>query len=146
MDVRCFGDFVPLDVDLLVQLSSEGFSPSPITKHQLWACAQMRAIETRRTMVRCVHGGETCVIDASGRIVVRSSASTPLFVEVPIMKSWTVYHQLGDTIPWTLVIIGAVCAEWSSWKERRTSVPVDKLATTDEDVRRTGIIATGEFP
>ena len=61
---------------------------NPLTLRQHRLLAQQRAIECRRCLVRCSSTGETCVIDAAGRIVSRLplGGEGVLEVEVPLLE------------------------------------------------------------
>ena len=61
---------------------------NPLTLRQHRLLAQQRAIECRRCLVRCSSTGETCVIDAAGRIVDRLPLGPAgvLNVTVPLLE------------------------------------------------------------
>ncbi len=101
--------------DLLVLLASEGFSESPQLKHQLLACSRLRAIESRRTLLRCANDGITAVIDGTGRVVTRThdwSSHEPLVAgRVPLTTGVSLYHRCGNTVTIILVTCVAILAE-----------------------------------
>lgn len=112
------------DPDFLIQIASEQFSTSESIKYQMLAVAHFRAIESRRTLVRCVRQGYSAVIDANGKIIEQSidwRNADPLIVDVPIMRGFSLYHQIGEIIPWSLVAIGCIVAEWESRRVKKRS-------------------------
>lgn len=70
-------------------------------------CAQIRAVETGRYIIRAMKTGISSIIDPSGRELVRSQAAEPvLFVEriVPI-STQTLYTRFGD---WVVMLAGCI--------------------------------------
>lgn len=92
----CYEDMVPAaaaslaadSANLLVSLIHGASFTNPLTLRQHRLLAQQRAIECRRCLVRCSSTGETCVIDAVGRIVSRLplGGEGVLTVEVPLLE------------------------------------------------------------
>ena len=92
----CYEDMVPAaaaalaadSANLLVSLIHGASFTNPLTLRQHRLLAQQRAIECRRCLVRCSSTGETCVIDAAGRIVSRLplGGAGVLAVEVPLLE------------------------------------------------------------
>ena len=101
--------------DLLALIANESFSDSDQLKHQLLACSRLRAIESRRTLVRCAAKGITGVYDGCGNRVASTRdwrALEPLVVEnVPIVRGTSLYHQFGSTITWGIVAAVAIAGE-----------------------------------
>jgi len=104
----CFEDAFP-DVcrpfylrgaDLLMNLTNISWSKTESAEIQHWAAARLRAIESRKTLVRSTNGGLSCVVGPYGQ----NLASLPLFeataeyVEVPVFdQGWqTPYVLFGD--------------------------------------------------
>ncbi len=92
----CYEDMVPAaaaslaadSANLLVSLIHGASFTNPLTLRQHRLLAQQRAIECRRCLVRCSSTGETCVIDAAGRIVSRLplGGEGVLDIEVPLLE------------------------------------------------------------
>jgi apolipoprotein N-acyltransferase len=92
----CYEDMVPAaaaslaadSANLLVSLIHGASFTNPLTLRQHRLLAQQRAIECRRCLVRCSSTGETCVIDAAGRIVSRLplGGEGVMAVEVPLLE------------------------------------------------------------
>ncbi|MFM7135487.1 MAG: apolipoprotein N-acyltransferase [Planctomycetota bacterium] len=92
----CYEDMVPAaaaslaadSANLLVSLIHGASFTNPLTLRQHRLLAQQRAIECRRCLVRCSSTGETCVIDATGRIVSRLplGGEGVLAAEVPLLE------------------------------------------------------------
>jgi apolipoprotein N-acyltransferase len=105
----CYEDMVPAaaaslvarSANLLVSLVHGAAFTNPLTLIQHRLLAQQRAIELRRCLVRCSSTGESCVIDATGRVVRR----LPLGVEglfladVPLLEGTTLAARLGPAFP-----------------------------------------------
>jgi len=68
--------------------------------------ARMRAIESRRPVVRSVLGGHTAIIDGNGRVVA-STVERPLVGEVPLDSRFSLYATLGD---WVTPLCGILAA------------------------------------
>jgi apolipoprotein N-acyltransferase len=64
-------DRAALQPDLLVSLASDAWFGNSAAPAQHTALASFRAVETRRTLVRCANNGVTAIIDASGRIALK---------------------------------------------------------------------------
>jgi apolipoprotein N-acyltransferase len=100
----CYEDMVPSaasslvadSANLLVSLIHGAAFTNPLTLRQHRLLAQQRAIECRRCLVRASSTGETCVIDAAGRVVSRLplggegvlSADVPLLEQLPVAVRW----------------------------------------------------------
>jgi len=109
----CYEDMVPAaaaslaaeSANLLVSLIHGASFTNPLTLRQHRLLAQQRAIECRRCLVRCSSTGETCVIDAAGRIVDRLPLGPAgvLNVTVPLLE------PLPPAVWWRWVL-PAACA------------------------------------
>ncbi|MBM4058189.1 MAG: hypothetical protein FJ275_08135, partial [Planctomycetes bacterium] len=92
----CYEDMVPAaaaslvsdSANVLVSLIHGAAFKNPLTLRQHRLLAQQRAIECRRCLVRCSSTGETCVIDATGRIVTRLpvGAEGMMRADVPLLE------------------------------------------------------------
>lgn len=55
--------------DFLVQCANEGIDKTSHGRSLLLACAQLRAVECRRSLIRCVRDGFSAAIDSNGRLL-----------------------------------------------------------------------------
>lgn len=113
----CYEDMVPRaarepvqkGANVLITLAdgSAFNNPVALTQHRL--LSQLRAIETRRTLVRCTSTGETCVISPTGEVVASlpKSRNGWLITEVDLYSTQTVYSSFGNQMP-LLAILGLV--------------------------------------
>ncbi len=100
----CYEDMVPSaaaslvadSANLLVSLMHGAAFTNPLTLRQHRLLAQQRAIECRRCLVRCGSTGETCVIDAAGRI----SSRLPLEGEGVLVADVPLLEQTTATVAW----------------------------------------------
>ena len=107
----CFEDIFPDDIrrfvlegaDLIVNISNDFWSLTPVEGKQHGIHSLFRAVENRRPMVRATGSGLTTYIDINGRL----SAEFPpyytrgyLIVDIPIVeRSTTFYTRHGDWFP-----------------------------------------------
>lgn len=105
----CYEDMVPSaavslverSANLLVSLIHGAAFTNPLTLRQHRMLAQQRAIELRRCLVRCGSTGETCLVDAAGRVVRRLPLGREglLIADVPLLETTTVASRLGPAFP-----------------------------------------------
>lgn len=93
--------------ELLVNLTNDawfGRTAEPYLHLQL---ARMRAVETRRALVRSTNTGVSAVVDPVGRLLAQTDLDTPerLVREVPLLTERTVYSRIGDLFA-QLVLFG----------------------------------------
>jgi apolipoprotein N-acyltransferase len=93
--------------DLLVYLSNDAWYGTSSAPHQLFSMAILRAVETRRSVVRAANTGISGFVDPTGRIIGHTGLfeEATLTAEVPILKKKTIYARWGDWFP-------AVCGIW----------------------------------
>lgn len=78
--------------------------------------ARLRAMENRRAILRCVRGGETCVIDDNGQVV--ASMENERWFEamgvkefsLPVSRRWSLYREVGPWLSATCLV--AAVALW----------------------------------
>jgi apolipoprotein N-acyltransferase len=86
---------------LLVNLTNDAWFGKSSAAYQHFTMAVFRAVENRRSLVRCANTGISGFVDPVGRIV----AQTDLFVDavvdrdVPVMNRTTLYTRVGDLLP-----------------------------------------------
>ncbi|HAL93565.1 MAG TPA: apolipoprotein N-acyltransferase [Rectinema sp.] len=101
-------DFIHRGADLLINLTNDSWSRTKSAQIQHYAVARLRAIETRRALVRSTNSGVTCVIGSDGRNIAElpQFINASMVVDVPIYESrFTFYLNFGDWFAW-------VCADF----------------------------------
>ena len=105
----CYEDMIPAaarslvheSATLLVSLINGSAFTAPTTLAQHRLLAQLRAVECRRSFVRCAATGETCVIAPTGVVVKALPAHTreALVADVPLLEGTTLACRLGPAFP-----------------------------------------------
>ncbi len=114
----CYEDMVPLasremtlaGADVLISLINGSAFESKHTLKQHRLLSQLRALECRRTMLRCAATGETCMISALGDIESRIPLQerAVLVCDTPLLNGSTI----ASFCPWltdVLCIVGLAC-------------------------------------
>jgi apolipoprotein N-acyltransferase len=117
--------FVIRGADMLVNITNDSWSKTWSAEIQHFSVARLRAVETRRVLVRSTNGGVSAVVDPWGRV----RAKLPLFertartVEVPVYRParFTVYTRFGDWFPRTLIGLLLVALVWDLMRARGSS-------------------------
>jgi apolipoprotein N-acyltransferase len=116
--LNCFEDILPVagreamavSPNLLVNISNDAwFAGSPESELHL-RLAVLRAVESRRDLVRAVNYGPTSFVDAAGRVVARSDVrfASALVVDAKLLDTGrTIYDVAGDA-PLAFACVGAV--------------------------------------
>lgn len=141
-----------------VNMSNDGWFKGSEEHEQHLVNARFRCIENRRSMVRAVNMGVSCIIDGMGRMValpttvpmpegdkgaisaydVKSShwretkdRTGILIGSVPIYTQLTLYTRFGDLLPWACWALVLVAVGMSIMKRRRTTpTPAASLDAT----------------
>ncbi len=96
--------------------------------------ARFRAIENRRSLLRCTMTGTTCAILPTGAVSKRLAIQNPevLVAEVPLFEHITLYTRIGDLFPWScvVVLILAFVFGWRRGRPHSGQVPEDHEART----------------
>ncbi len=125
----CFEDIFPhfvrqgvkADVNLLINLTNNGWFGESAAQWQHAANATFRAVENRRTLLRCSNNGLTCWVDPWGRQTISSFGEGDVYREgfdiatVPIEDlPMTFYTRHGDVFGWACVsaLLALVMALW----------------------------------
>lgn len=105
----CYEDMVPTaaaslvdrSASVLISLIHGAAFTNPLTLLQHRLLAQQRSIELRRCLVRCGSTGETCVVDATGRVTRRLPLGSAglLTADVPLLEGHSVASRLGRAFP-----------------------------------------------
>lgn len=110
-------DFVRRGAEVLVNLTNDSWSDSPVCSRQHTVMAIFRAVENRRSMVRATNGGLTCVIDPNGRIIASLEPFTEdyLIGDVPVWTGrTTLYSRLGDWPDYLILPLSAFLLIWGA--------------------------------
>jgi apolipoprotein N-acyltransferase len=116
----CYEDMIPSaarslanrSANVLVSLINGSAFTAPLTLTQHRLLAQLRAVECRRSLVRCAATGETCVISPTGSIAAALPlhARGTLVAEVPLLESTTLACRLGRAFPLACCAAGVLLA------------------------------------
>jgi apolipoprotein N-acyltransferase len=90
---------------LLVNVSNDDWFGHPSAARHHFDIARLRAIESRRWLLRAATTGYSAIVDPWGRIVAQSGFGEPaiLSAEVVPRSTTTPYHQFGDLFAWGCV-------------------------------------------
>ncbi|MFO0803342.1 MAG: apolipoprotein N-acyltransferase [Gemmataceae bacterium] len=110
-------------VDFLVNISNDGWFDGTEEHEEHVAICRFRAIEARKSVVRAVNMGISCVIDPDGRVIALPSDSWSgskkidgiVAADVPLDTRESRYAKLGDWLPglcWLLLVIGHGYSVW----------------------------------
>jgi apolipoprotein N-acyltransferase len=112
----CYEDLMPelsrefirqRQANLLVNITNDAWYGHSVALWQHAQLAQLRAIETRRTLLRVTNTGATTVIDATGATI----QSLPTFTgavmnsSVELLEGETIYVRFGDWFAWGISFI-----------------------------------------
>jgi apolipoprotein N-acyltransferase len=121
------------DVDLLVNLTNDGWFGESAEQWQHLAGARCRAIETGRPLIRCANNGISCWVDPVGVIrgasyedgrSVYAAGVKLLRIRVPTQPLDTPYRRHGDWFAWLCCgLVGAGLV--ARWRRAGAVVPVD---------------------
>jgi apolipoprotein N-acyltransferase len=118
--------------DLLVNGTNDawyGYSSGP---YQFLAIVQLRAIETRRAVVRPAYAGVSAVILPTGEVAPgaievgpvdpdlapdRNEPARLLLASVPLLREGTLYTSIGDVFAYACALFGAAALA-ASWRRR----------------------------
>jgi apolipoprotein N-acyltransferase len=112
----CYEDLMPelsrefvrqKKANLLVNITNDAWYGQTVAPWQHARLSQLRAIETRRTLLRVTNTGTTTVIDARGEF----AQSLPIFTaavmnsNVELLQGQTLYVRFGDWFAWGMTIL-----------------------------------------
>ena len=102
---------------VLVNISNDGWFGVGYGAEQHFGMGTLRAIETRRYLLRAGNDGITAVIDPLGRTVARVPRfrEAALLADYALIEGSTLYVRWGD---W-LVLVAALYAIVAAWTVRR---------------------------
>lgn len=95
-------------VDLLMNLSNDGWFRGSEEHEVHLASSVFRCVENRRPMLRAVNTGISCVIDSNGSILVEAPPATEevLIRQVPLDQRLSLYSMAGDLTGLTCLAAG----------------------------------------
>ena len=100
--------------EVLVTLSNDAWFGDAEAARQQLDIATLRAVETRRFLVRAAATGFSAVIDPHGRTLVRSALDTNqvLHASVRASRAGSLYQRCGDAFAWAVVLLAAGASLW----------------------------------
>ena len=107
----------PVPPDILVVCGSERFDATGRIQHLLMACAQLRAVESRRPLIRCVQQGISGLIDGCGRVrPVRRLSEFELAIDsAPLDGRSSLYSRIGEVGFVVFLMLMLLVAATRSW-------------------------------
>ena len=132
---------------ILVNLTNDAWFGKSSAAYQHFSMAVFRAVENRRSLVRCANTGISGFVDPVGRIMARTALFEDAVVvkAVPILTGKTVYTRIGDVLPMVCLIVLGVLMGWPMIRDRqavqeaiRLNIPdwIKRLASRIVDKRR----------
>jgi apolipoprotein N-acyltransferase len=111
-------------VDFLVNISNDGWFNGTEEHEEHVAICRFRAIESRKSVVRAVNMGISCVIDPDGRVIALPGDSWTgskkmdgiAVANVPLDTRESQYARFGDWLPglcWLLLAMGHLKSMWN---------------------------------
>jgi len=107
--------------ELLVNISNDDWFGGEAAMTQHFHAALLRAVETRRTLVRATNSGITAIVDPRGVVAARLPRSEPGVLEATVgtSRAATFYVRWGDVFAWVtvafvVILLGTVRGERSS--------------------------------
>lgn len=142
--LNCYEDTLPsagreaLEVrpNLLVNVTNDAWFTGSAEGELHLRLAVLRAVETRRDLVRAVNRGPTTWVDATGRIRARSDSSPglgpspPLLADAALLDApLTPYARAGD-VPLVMLVLASIVVPWARRQAPRvvTRRPTDGAA------------------
>ncbi len=102
--------FVQKGAELITVVTNDSWYGKSSGPYQHKDFAMLRAVENRRSVVRCANGGVSCIINAKGEILSETEmfTKTILVGEVPVQSEKTFYSK-------NPLIIPILCSVFSFW-------------------------------
>ncbi|HNP92280.1 MAG TPA: apolipoprotein N-acyltransferase [Rectinema sp.] len=122
-------NFIHRGADLLINLTNDSWSRTESAQIQHYAVARLRAIETRRALVRSTNSGVTCVVGADGKNIAELAQfiTTSMVVDVPIYEShFTFYLIFGDWFAWACTAFVGLLFIWAILDTKRKNYVIQK--------------------
>ena len=111
--------------DFFVTIGNEGLDSSDFGQQMLLQCAALRAVESRRAIVRSVAHGYSAVIDANGVVCLATThrGGSAIVGRIPLDKRTGWFAAYRNLLPWTLISVVAATAGLEnclSWMRSKT--------------------------
>lgn len=102
--------FVQKGAELITVVTNDSWYGKSSGPYQHKDFAMLRAVENRRSVVRCANGGVSCIINAKGNILAETKmfVKTTLVGEVPLQDEKTFYSE-------NPLIVPILCSVFSFW-------------------------------
>jgi apolipoprotein N-acyltransferase len=117
--------------DVLIEMTNDGYlGKTPVLRQHL-ANAVLRAVETRRPVVRVTNVGITAFIDENGAVhdaLDTYAEASRIWNVARSDRGRTPYVRAGDTFAWIVSFVGAALAVYAFLSDRRRSA--DRFAET----------------
>jgi apolipoprotein N-acyltransferase len=111
--------------DVLVNVTNDAWFGDTAEPHLHHQVARMRAIETRRDLVRAVNTGVSGHVSAAGEDVQRTETwvRTSFIAEARLLRGRTLWVILGD---WVTALCAGAMLGWllAAWQRRRAATKV----------------------
>lgn len=109
--------FVRRGADVLVNISNDGWFGRSAAAAQHFNMARVRAVETRRYLLRATNTGITAVIDPYGRLVAQAPADqrTVLIGDYAPRNEQTFYVRYGDWFAWLCLLLALAALARTLW-------------------------------
>ncbi len=108
------------NANLLVVMTNDAWYGTSSGPYQHFSKAVLRAVETRRALVRVANTGISAFIEPDGRIYQTTELLTDATDSraLPLLETKTVYAILGDVFALVCVIVGLILAGMRAWFAR----------------------------
>ena len=102
--------FVQKGAEMITVVTNDSWYGKSSGPYQHKDFGMLRAVENRRSVVRCANGGVSCIINARGEILVETElyTKTTLVGEVPLQEEKTFFSE-------NPLIIPVLCSVFSFW-------------------------------
>lgn len=117
-------DYARNGANVLAVITNDAWYDGTFGPEQHYCIARMRAVESRRYIVRCGNSGVSGFISATGESVEQAQTRTALALHgtVPLLTTQTLYMKFGDWLPISSTLLMLCCVLWVWWthKKKRT--------------------------
>jgi len=117
---------------ILVNLTNDAWFGRSAAAYQHFSMVVFRAVENRRSLVRCANTGISGFVDPAGRILERTELFEDAVIDrsVPILTEVTLYTRIGDLLPKAcLLLLGVLLAKSVFYDRRKGDVHTDAKVT-----------------
>jgi apolipoprotein N-acyltransferase len=103
-------EFVQMGAELITVVTNDSWYGKSSGPYQHKDFAMLRAVENRRSVVRCANGGVSCIINAKGEILAETDmfVQTTLVGKVPLQNEKTFYSANPLIVP----VLSSVFSFW----------------------------------